>query len=129
MFAHSAAVMINFFSITALFMAASLFGMEELSAEIAVVQGAIIAVFFSLSGNARNLILSDQTDDSEQGIFKFRLIMVLPAIFGSFYLASTIIEISAQLICLLILRKSSEWLLEIELANKEKYNHSRFAHI
>jgi len=129
MFAHSAAVMINFFSITALFMAASLFGMEELSAEIAVVQGAIIAVFFSLSGNARNLILSDQTDDSEQGIFKFRLIMVLPAIFGSFYLASTIIEISAQLIYLLILRKSSEWLLEIELANKEKYNYSRFAYI
>ena len=82
MFAHSAAVMINFFSITALFMAASLFGMEELSAEIAIVQGAIIAVFLSLSGNARNLILSDQTDDSEQGIFKFRLIMVLKDVFN-----------------------------------------------
>ena len=54
MFAHSAAVMINFFSITALFMAASLFGMEELSAEIAIVQGAIIAVFLSLSGHSKH---------------------------------------------------------------------------
>ena len=127
MLLHPIAVAINFFSTTALFIIAGLCGMKELSAEIAIAQGAIIAVFLSLSGIARSLVLSDQTDDSEQNIFKFRLFMVLPAVLGSFYLSSTIIEISAELLCILILRKASEWLLEIELANKEKYNSSRFA--
>ena len=129
MLLHPIAVTVNFFSTTALFIIASLCGMEELSAEIAVAQGAIIAVFLCLSGNARSLILSDQTDDSEQNIYRFRLFMVLPAVLGSFYLSSTIIEISAELICILILRKTSEWLLEIELAHKEKHNSSRFAYI
>jgi len=129
MLLHPIAVMVNFFSTTALFIIASLCGMEELSAEIAVAQGAIIAVFLCLSGNARSLILSDQTDDSEQNIYRFRLFMVLPAVLGSFYLSSTIVEISAELICILILRKTSEWLLEIELAHKEKHNFSRFAYL
>ena len=57
MLLHPIAVAINFFSTTALFIIAGLCGMKELSAEIAIAQGAIIAVFLSLSGNARSLFL------------------------------------------------------------------------
>ena len=99
---------------------AGLFGNEELSAEIALTQGAILAIFLSLSGNARNLILGDETNSNERGIFHFRLIALPPAIFGAFYLANSIIDVPILLVIGLILRKSSEWFAEIQLASKEK---------
>lgn len=121
------ATAINFFSTTGLLIIAGLFGKEELSAEIAIAQGAILAIFLSLSGNARNLILSDNTNRNEKGILSFRLIVMLPAVIATFYLAKSIIEIPMLLILGLILRKATEWLAEIELASREKSNDFPFA--
>lgn len=121
------ATAVNFFSTTGLLIFAGLFGRAELSAEIAIAQGAVIAIFLSLSGNARNLILSDKTGKSEREILKFRLIVLLPAAFGAFYLAISIIDMSVMLILGLILRKVTEWLIEIELAYREKLSDFSFA--
>ncbi|RLA46686.1 MAG: hypothetical protein DRR42_18190 [Gammaproteobacteria bacterium] len=56
------AAALNFFSITALLIITGLTGSGELAANIAIAQGAILVVFLSLSGNARNLILASSTE-------------------------------------------------------------------
>lgn len=52
---------------------------------------------------------------------------MLPAVIGAFYLAQSIIEIPTLLVLGLILRKATEWLIEIELASREKSNDFSFA--
>ena len=121
------AAAINFFSITALLIIAGLLGKEELAADIGIAQGALIAVFLSLSGNARNLILASSTDSDEKGLFYFRLLIMLPAMFAVFFLATSFVEIPICLIVGLMLRKCSEWIAELQLANREKHNDILFA--
>ena len=121
------AAAINFFSVTALLIISGLLGKQNLAAELGVVQGAIIAVFLSLSGNARNLILANSSDNDEKNLFCLRLLLMFPAVITVFYLATDIVEISIYLIGALILRKCSEWIAELQLANREKYNDILFA--
>ena len=121
------AAAINFFSVTGLLVFAGLLGQSELAADIAVTQGAVIAVFFSLSGNARNLILANNSSNDNGHLFYFRIIIILPAALAAFLLANSIIDIPLVLILGLILRKCTEWIIELELANREKSDDSIFA--
>jgi hypothetical protein len=121
------AAAINFFSITALLILAGFLGKEELAADIGIAQGALIAVFLSLSGNARNLILASSTDGDEKSLFYFRLLIMLPAMFVVYFLATSFVEIPIYLIVGLMLRKCSEWIAELQLANREKHNDIFFA--
>ena len=104
-----------------------LLGKQNLAAEIGIIQGAIIAVFLSLSGNARNLILANSSDDDERNLLYFRLLLMFPAVLAAFLLATSIVDIPIYLIVGLILRKCSEWLAELQLANREKHNDIHFA--
>jgi len=121
------AAAINFFSITALLIITGLLGKGVLAADIAVIQGAVIAVFLSLSGNARNLILSNRTDSNEVNLFYFRLLIMLPAVIAAVLLAKSIVDVPLGLIVALILRKCTEWIAELQLANREKANDFLFA--
>jgi hypothetical protein len=121
------AAAINFFSVTALLIVSGLLGKGELAADIGIVQGALIAVFLSLSGNARSLILANSNDDDERSLFYFRLLLLFPAVIAAFLLATSIVDIPIYLIIGLMLRKCSEWLAELQLANREKHNDVHFA--
>lgn len=122
------AAAVNLFSTTGLLVLAGLLGNSSLAAEIAVVQGAILAVFHSLSANARNLILaSGSSKADEKYLFFFRLLIIVPAIIAVFFLANTVIEISTYLFAGLVLRKCCEWLAELQLANSELHGDYGFA--
>lgn len=125
--AYPLAAAINFFSVTGLLIIAGLLGIQDLAAEIGVVQGACIAVFLSLSGNARSLILADSSDNDERSLFHFRLLLLLPAVVVAFFLVASLVEIPISLIVGLVLRKSSEWIAELQLANREKHTDILFA--
>ncbi len=110
----------NFFSITALLIITGLLGFNELAADIAIVQAAIVAVFLSLSGNARNMILSADSKGEEKSLFYFRLLAMFPAGMAVLYLTTNTIEVPTYLVIGLILRKCSEWGVELQLASGEK---------
>jgi hypothetical protein len=120
------AAALNFFSITALMILAGVFGNAKLAAEIGVVQGAIIAVFISFSGNARNLILARSTHVDEKSIACFRSIILLPALIVVYFLSNSVIEIPQHLVIGLIIRRSAEWFAELQLANREKEGDFKF---
>ena len=114
------AAAINLFSVTGLLILAGLLGYGNLAAEIAVIQGAILAIFHSLSANARNLILARGASEAEEkNLFYFRLVFFLPAIIVGYYLANSVIQISAYVFAGLVIRKCCEWLAELQLANRE----------
>jgi len=122
------AAAINYFSITALLIFSGLTGNLELAADIGVIQGAIIAVFLSLSGNARNLILANTIKNIHNNLLAFRLLAVIPAVFVVFFLIKSVIDISPYLIIGLVIRKTSEWFLELKLASREvedDFNYAR----
>lgn len=114
------AAAINLFSVTGLMILAGLLGKGNLAADIAVIQGAILAIFHSLSANARNIILASGASESdEKNLFYFRLLITIPAVIAVYYLVSAAIEIPAYLFIGLVLRKCCEWLAELQLANRE----------
>jgi len=127
LFLFPIAVSINFFSITALIIIAVFLKKEGLAADIAIIQGAIIAIFHSLSGNARNLILASKNDTEEKNLFYFRLLILLPAIIAVMFLIKISINVSIFLVSALVLRRCSEWFAELQLANREKCGDFIFA--
>ena len=58
---YSLAVAVNFYSLTFLYIIAGLIGQTQLAADMAIIQGGLLAIFLALSGNARSLILASQT--------------------------------------------------------------------
>ncbi len=87
-----------------------------------------MAIFLSLSGNARNLILaSDDLDTKAKSLWFFRLSVLIPAALAVFLLLGNTIEISTLLIIGLVGRKSMEWLAELQLAQEEYSGNYRFA--
>ncbi len=78
----------------------------------------ILAIFLSLSGNARNLILASSSLDDEKNLFYFRLIALIPAVIAVYCLPRSAIETPIYLIVGLVIRKCSEWLAELQLANR-----------
>lgn len=121
------AAAVNFYSITALYILSGLVGNGQLAAELAVIQGAILAFFLSLSGNARNLILSDGHAEKSTNIFYFRLILMLPACILTYLLINLTLAVSQYLVAILVLRKCCDWIAEIHLAATEKTSQSIYA--
>ena len=121
------ATAINFFSITALLIIAGLLGHEALAADIALVQAATVAIFLSLSGNARNLILASGKETDEKSLLYFRLTAMVPAVGAVYYLIQHTFDISIYTVTGLIIRKCAEWVAELQLANNEKNNNHAFA--
>ena len=61
------AFLLNTFSMAAMLLLVGMFGRSEIAADIGLVQGATLALFYALSGNARNLILADADADVASG--------------------------------------------------------------
>lgn len=115
----------NFFSVNLLVIVAAMVGNELLAAEISLAQAAVMAVFYALSANARNLILSREEGWSEI-FFKLRVFLLLPAIMIC-YLLGWLTDIPISVLSLLLLRKASEWLADIRFASDERLQNKKSA--
>ncbi|TLP61156.1 MULTISPECIES: hypothetical protein [Pseudomonas] len=113
------AVMSNLFAMMVLTIGLSLFGKPALSAEIGLVHGATVALFYSFSGNARSLILADAGDLWAARILRLRFVLVLPLCVLAWLLCIGVLTDGALFIWLLILRRAAEWLAEVFLSEYE----------
>ena len=63
---------------TILLIAVGVMGQSELAADIAIVQGATLAVFFAFSANARSIILGESSKISWLQILRSRVLLMAP---------------------------------------------------
>ncbi len=114
------AALLNSFSMTALLLVFGLAGQSEIAANIGLVQGATLALFYAFSANARNLILADPTGSAAARLLQTRFWLLLPLSAAAYLLSVSVGDASAALALVLILRRASEWLGEIGLARHEQ---------
>ena len=109
----------NSFSLSFLLVVAGLAGQSALAADLSLSQAAMLTFFFSLSGNARNLILKSRDEGIDRSIMQMRLLtaplLAVAALAVSVYVSKVSIALSAAL----VLRQLSEWFTETELSRRE----------
>src|ERR1700741_425796 len=106
-------------SITALLIAAGLAGRAELAAELAVIQGALLATFYAFSANTRSLILQGHDDLTPERLLAKRLAALPLLCIAAFLLCAGAAGISPLLAALVIIRRACEWLAEVRLCEME----------
>lgn len=104
---------------TALMMVCGLAGAPGLTADIAVVQGATLALFYAFSANTRNVIFADPSGSAARLMLRTRFFLIVPLAILSFILSSVIGSVHASLALVIILRRSSEWIGEVYLSSCE----------
>jgi len=125
---YSSAILLNSFSMTALMMVCGLAGAPGLTADIAVVQGATLALFYAFSANTRNVIFADPSGSATHLMLRTRLFLIGPLAILSFILSSVIGSVDGALALVLILRRSSEWVGEVYLSSCEVRDIRKPAH-
>lgn len=116
------AALYNTFSMTALLLLYGLAGQSEIAADIALVQAASLALFYAFSANARNLILAEGTVGSRAvmaRLLQVRLLLALPLAVLSFVLSAATGNVAMGVVMVLIVRRVTEWIGEIALAEHE----------
>ena len=121
------AALLNSFSMTALLLVFGIAGHSEIAADIGLVQGATLALFYAFSANARNLILADTTDSVAIRLLQARLLLLLPLVGAAFFLSVGIGATAVPLAIVLIVRRVSEWMGEIGLARHERLHQPAYA--
>lgn len=112
---------------TGLLVALGLGGNPQLAADVGIIQGTALALFFAFSANARNLILKSGAVTPVRSIMMARLMLMLPLGAGVYYLGSVLGSVAWDISLILILRKIVEWLSEIHLSEAERDQDSVFA--
>lgn len=106
-------------SLTAILIAAGLAGRAELAAELAVIQGALLATFYAFSANTRNLILQGHGELTPERLLAQRFV-ALPLMGAAAYLLCVgVVGVSPVLALIVIARRSCEWLAEVRLCELE----------
>lgn len=116
----SMAFMANSFSMTGLLIMISLSGDSILAADIGIVQAATLALFYAFSGNARNLILNQQSSVSAKSVLTNRVFLLVPLAFAAYWLSTTMANAPVSIAIALILRRSVEWFDEVYLSEIER---------
>ena len=114
------AFLLNASSMTILLIAVGVMGRSELAADIAIVQGATLAVFFAFSANARSIILGESSKISWLQILRSRVLLLVPLGAVALVISLYLTEAAPALALALVLRRCSEWVSEIYLARKER---------
>lgn len=120
------AVMANTFAMTVLLIALGVSGQSGLAADIGMVHGATLALFFAFSANARSLILSESSPVQAGSMMLARLVLLLPLAAVSYFLSISA-GVEAGLAVVLILRRCAEWLGEVHLSELERLDRRREA--
>jgi len=102
-------------------------GKHELAADVAVVQGAALAVFLAFSANSRNLLFSKYSSISFGQLVRFRGYFVLPFGLGVYLLCESISDVPVLLTISLIIRRCTEWLSELIITDRERHKEQAFA--
>lgn len=120
-------IMVNAFAMTALLIIMGLSGNSALAADIGIVQGATLALFYAFSANARSLILTSARTItiSSYSILMGRLWLLLPLSIVSYWLSVQVAGVEQTLAAILILRRCIEWLGEVHLSETERLGDER----
>jgi hypothetical protein len=123
------AFMVNTYAMTVLLVVLGLADKVAMAAEIGIVQGATLALFYAFSANARSLILNPASRISAQSVMASRLLLLIP-LAGATYLLSVVpAGVDSLLAIVLILRRCMEWLGEVHLSEMEHSGNERFTRI
>ena len=121
-----AAFMVNTYAMTILLVVLGLADKVALAAEIGIVQGATLALFYAFSANARSLILNPSSGISAQSVMASRLILLVPLASAAYLLSVVPAGVDWLLAIALILRRCVEWLGEVHLSDMEHSGNERF---
>jgi hypothetical protein len=122
-----AAFMANTFAMTILLVILGLADKVVMAADIGIVQGATLALFYAFSANARSLILNPASKISAQSIMASRLILLAPLAVAAYLLSVVIAGVEQFVTIILILRRCVEWLGEVHLTEMECLDNQKFA--
>jgi len=118
--------MVNTYAMTILLVVLGLADKVAMAAEIGIVQGATLALFYAFSANARSLILNPASKISAQSVMASRLMLLIP-LAGAAYLLSVVpAGVDRLLAIALILRRCMEWLGEVHLSEMEHSGNEKF---
>ena len=121
------AALINAVSMTVLLIGLSLTGQPALAADVGIVQGVTIALFYAFSANARSLVLNPAARVSVGNLLVGRLILLVPLSVVAWYLSVHLAHVTWSLAVALILRRGVEWLGELHLSEMELRGHRKLA--
>lgn len=119
--------MANTFAMTGVMIVLSLAGNPELAADVGIVHGATLALFFAFSGNARSLILNPSSTISVGAILGARMLLLVPLGALSLLLSTHLAGVDALLAFTLVLRRGVEWIAEVHVSHMEMRGDSRSA--
>lgn len=114
--------MVNAYAMTFLMMMLGLFGKPNMAAEIGIVQGATVAIFYAFSADSRSLIFNKFPAEL---IIVSRLYLLIP-LAGAALVLSCPAKIDMYMAIILIIRRCIEWLGEVHLCEKERLGDKKF---
>jgi len=106
-------------ALTVVLIIVGLTGQSALAAELAVVQGALLATFYAFSANTRSLILQGHGQLTAERLLAKRVIAVPLLGIACYLLCVEAAGISPALTLLLVARRAAEWLAEVRLCEIE----------
>lgn len=111
--------MANTFAMTAVMVVLSFAGKSDIAADIGLVHGVTVALFYAFSANARSLILNPSSGVSAKTILGSRLLLLLPVGVASFLLSTQLAGVETLLALVLVVRRCAEWIAEISVSEME----------
>jgi hypothetical protein len=122
-----ASIMANNFAMTAIMIVSSFAGKSDVAADIGIVHGVTVALFYALSANARSMILNPSSGVSSQAILGRRLLLLLPVGAISCLLSTQVAGVEPVFAFLLVLRRCAEWIAEVYVSDMELRNQGKSA--
>ena len=125
---YPASYMSSQMGMTVLLLGLGLFGKPHLAAEVGIVQGALLALYHTFSGNVRSLIFRNDGVLPTRTFILVRLLLAMPLAVAAYILAVHAgADVSVEIALILTLRKIGEWLSEIHLCEVERDGDRSFA--
>jgi len=121
------AFMFNTFAMTAFLVVLALVGKSTMAADVGIVQGATLALFYAFSANARSVILNPTSRIWVRSILLGRLLLLGPLGILALYLSVYLTDVAGIFALALILRRSAEWISEVHLSEMERRGRREFA--
>ena len=122
-----AAFWANTFAVTAMMIVLGLAGQPDAAADFGIVHGATVALLHSFSGNARSIILNPASPISIGAVLRARMLLILPLGALSWLLSAHIASVGALLALMLVMRRCTEWIAEVQISALELQNGHRRA--
>lgn len=106
---------------TALLVGLGLFGKAHLATEVGLIQGSLLAFYYTFAGNFRSLILREAKGTSTRPLVLVRLVLAAPLAVGAYIVSVySLGDVTAEFALILTIRKIGEWLSEIHLCEAER---------